>query len=83
MPPGQKSLRTAQRNQNPGTLADVPEIGSEPGRIVTAGGRVLGVTGLGDGLPDAIKRTYEAVEKIGFEGAHFRRDISAKAAGKK
>jgi len=49
------------------------------GKIVTAGGRVLGVTALAPDIPSAIKRAYEAVEKIHFEGAHFRRDIGAKA----
>jgi len=49
------------------------------GRIVTNGGRVLGVTALGDDLPSAIRRAYEAVGKITFEGAHYRKDIGAKA----
>jgi len=48
-------------------------------RIVTAGGRVLGVTALGDDLAAAKKRAYEAVSKIQFEGAHYRTDISDKA----
>ena len=42
---------------------------------VTAGGRVLGVTALGDTLAEAIRRAYAAAEKIHFEGAHMRRDI--------
>ena len=48
------------------------------GRVVTAGGRVLGVTALGADLVDARRKAYEAVDKIRFEGAHFRRDIGAK-----
>ncbi|HEX3149933.1 MAG TPA: phosphoribosylamine--glycine ligase [Gemmataceae bacterium] len=48
-------------------------------RIVTDGGRVLGVTALGDTLADAKKRAYEAVAKISFRGAHFRTDIADKA----
>jgi len=48
-------------------------------RLVTAGGRVLGVTGLGRTLEAAIERTYNAVEMIKFDGAHFRTDIGAKA----
>ncbi len=48
-------------------------------RIVTDGGRVLGVTALGDTLADAKKRAYEAVAKIAFKGAHFRTDIADKA----
>ena len=45
------------------------------GAIVTGGGRVLGVTALGDGYRDAIKRAYTAADKIHFENAHMRRDI--------
>ncbi len=51
---------------------------SVDGKIVTAGGRVLGVTSAGATLPDAIANAYRAVEKIHFDGAHFRRDIAAK-----
>lgn len=42
---------------------------------VTSGGRVLGVTALGDSLPDAIEAAYKAVEPIKFENMHLRRDI--------
>jgi len=49
------------------------------GDVVTAGGRVLGVTALGADIAAAKKRAYEAVEKIHFEGMHFRKDISDKA----
>ncbi|HXT39962.1 MAG TPA: phosphoribosylamine--glycine ligase [Candidatus Angelobacter sp.] len=51
------------------------------GQIVTNGGRVLGVTALGKDLRIAQAAAYAAVEKIHFEGAHFRRDIAAKALG--
>jgi phosphoribosylamine--glycine ligase len=47
--------------------------------IVTNGGRVLGVTALGKDLKTAQAFAYAAVEKIHFDGAHFRRDIAAKA----
>jgi phosphoribosylamine---glycine ligase len=47
--------------------------------IVTNGGRVLGVTALGKDLKTAQAAAYAAVKKIHFEGAHFRRDIAAKA----
>ncbi len=46
------------------------------GRIVTSGGRVLGVTALGDDLADARKRAYAAVAAIKFEGSHCRTDIA-------
>jgi phosphoribosylamine--glycine ligase len=47
----------------------------EGGKVVTDGGRVLGVTALGRTIADAQKRAYEALSKIQFEGMHFRRDI--------
>lgn len=49
------------------------------GRIVTDGGRVLGVTGIGPTVAAAIDNTYAAVRDISFEGAHYRRDIGARA----
>ena len=49
------------------------------GALVTNGGRVLGVTALGADLPAAQAAAYAAVERIRFDGAHFRRDIAAKA----
>jgi len=45
--------------------------------IVTAGGRVLGVTALGDTLAEARQRAYDAVRLISFDTAHYRRDIAA------
>lgn len=48
-------------------------------QIVTSGGRVLGVTAWAGNLTAARDAAYRAVEKISFEGAHFRRDIAAKA----
>jgi phosphoribosylamine--glycine ligase len=49
------------------------------GRLVTAGGRVLGVTAAGADLPAAIAAAYEAVSRIHFEGMHYRTDIGRKA----
>ena len=51
----------------------------EGGRLATAGGRVFSVTALGKTLRESIDRAYNAVEKIGFEGACYRTDIGAKA----
>jgi len=51
--------------------------------IVTAGGRVLGVTALGGNLAEARDLAYLAVSKIQFDGAQFRRDIAAKALGQR
>jgi phosphoribosylamine--glycine ligase len=47
--------------------------------LVTAGGRVLGVTGVGDTLQEAMDRAYAALENIQFDGVHYRRDIGKKA----
>lgn len=47
--------------------------------VVTDGGRVLGVTALGDTLPAAKRRAYEAIERINFQGMFYRRDIADKA----
>ena len=52
------------------------------GRVMTSGGRVLGVTALGKDLKSAVDRAYQAVGKIGYDGAMFRRDIAAKAWAK-
>lgn len=51
----------------------------EDGAFKTNGGRVLGVTCLGSDLPEALAKSYAAVEKINFEGAHYRRDIGQRA----
>ncbi len=53
--------------------------------ILTAGGRVLGVTAIGykDDLQETIRSAYRAVEKITFDGAYYRSDIGAKGLGGK
>lgn len=48
------------------------------GRFFTRGGRILGVTGMGKDVPSARRRAYEAVQKIHFQGMHYRKDIAAK-----
>ena len=47
--------------------------------LVTAGGRVLGVTAMGVGVKRAINKAYEAVSRIKWEGVHYRKDIGEKA----
>lgn len=47
--------------------------------IVTSGGRVLGVTGIGNNIKDAIDKTYNAVNKISWNGMYYRKDIGFKA----
>jgi len=49
------------------------------GKLLTSGGRVLGVTARREDIPSAIKAVYEAVSLIKFEGAHYRKDIGKKA----
>jgi phosphoribosylamine--glycine ligase len=51
------------------------------GRVVTAGGRVLGVTGRGTTLREAQERAYRAAGRIRFDGMQLRRDIGAGAFG--
>lgn len=46
------------------------------GEVMTTGGRVLGVTGLGDTLNEAIQRAYRGVKSIKFLNAHYRHDIA-------
>ena len=47
--------------------------------IVTNGGRVLGVTSVGEGLPEALVKSYSAVGLISFDGMQYRKDIGAKS----
>jgi len=53
------------------------------GALVTAGGRVLGVTAVADSLQEAVQNAYDMVEQITFENAFYRRDIGAKALAAK
>ena len=52
------------------------------GKVLTSGGRVLGVTAAADTLAEALDKAYEAVGKIQFEGMYFRRDIGHRALKK-
>lgn len=73
-------------------IAGLEEAATEPGvrifhagtsrandQVFTGGGRVLGVTGLGRDIREAITTTYRAVKKIHWEGAHYRTDIGVRA----
>jgi phosphoribosylamine--glycine ligase len=62
-----------------GTKVKKPVTSNQKPEYLTNGGRVLGVTGLGNTIKEAIDKTYQAVEKINFEGMHYRRDIGARA----
>jgi phosphoribosylamine--glycine ligase/phosphoribosylformylglycinamidine cyclo-ligase len=49
------------------------------GEIVTSGGRVMAITGLGKTLQDALSKSYSTLEKIHFDGRHYRKDIGHRA----
>ena len=55
---------------------------AEDGRILTAGGRVLGVVGLGKTFKEAREKTYRAIEKIWFENMFYRKDIAKRVEEK-
>lgn len=55
----------------------------EKENIVTAGGRVLGLTAWGVGLEEAVGKAYQASQKVNFQGAHYRKDIGHRAFNKK
>jgi phosphoribosylamine--glycine ligase len=54
----------------------------ENGRVVTDGGRVLGVTARGDTIADAVAEAYAAVGRIAWPGMHYRQDIGHRAVGR-
>jgi len=76
---GKPILGLAEAAQLPDTKVFLAGTALKENQIVTNGGRVLGVTALGKDLKAAQAAAYSAVEKIHFDGAHFRRDIAAKA----
>ena len=78
-------LEVETRNLDEVRQAQVYHAGTalRDGRIVTNGGRVLGVSAQGDTLDAALDTAYEAVSKIHFKDAFYRRDIGAKVKGVK
>jgi len=52
---------------------------NKEGQCVTNGGRVLGVTGIGESMEEARSKAYAAVERISWEAVHYRRDIGAQS----
>jgi phosphoribosylamine--glycine ligase len=52
---------------------------AQKGRVLTSGGRVLGVTALGRDIPQAMERAYQGVSLISWDGVHYRKDIGSKA----
>ena len=64
-----------EKGQAPGVTVFHAGTKAENGKFLTAGGRVLGVTAIGKDREDALKKSYEAVSKIHFKDAHYRKDI--------
>lgn len=69
--------------KNPGTFVFHAGTAWKEGKIVTQGGRVLGVTAIGNAIGDAIELAYETAAKISWEGAYYRKDIGQKALNRK
>ena len=65
--------------QSQGALIFHAGTADKEGMIVTNGGRVLGVTAIGDGLAATVGKAYEAVKAISFPGMHYRTDIAKRA----
>jgi phosphoribosylamine--glycine ligase len=65
--------------QNPDTYVFHAGTAQEGGKVVTSGGRVLCVTGVGKTIQEALEKAYRTVSSIRFEGAHYRKDIAWRA----
>ena len=76
-----KVISGLENGQLPGSDAVIYHAGTDQkdGRLVTSGGRVLGVAATADTLKAAVDKAYAAVEGIAFEGLHKRNDIGARA----
>lgn len=76
-----KVISGLENGQLPGSDAVIYHAGTDQkdGRLVTSGGRVLGVTATADTLKAAVDKAYAAAEGIAFEGLHKRNDIGARA----
>ncbi len=64
---------------HPGVTVFHAGTASRDGRLLTAGGRVLGVSALGADIPSAVAAAYAGAEEIRFDGMHYRRDIGRRA----
>ena len=80
---GKKITGSEQAAQVEGTTVFHAGTSFRDGAFYTAGGRVLGVTSRAGDLSTALKRVYEAVDHIQFEGMHYRKDIAARALKQK
>ncbi|MCI9641915.1 MAG: phosphoribosylamine--glycine ligase [Eubacterium sp.] len=73
-----------EKGQHEGVIVYHAGTALDENKLVTSGGRVLGITALGTDLKDALDKAYKAVDEIDFENKHFRKDIGQRAlnAGK-
>ncbi len=78
-PKGETITGVAEAEADPNVVVFHAGTRLDGGRLVTAGGRVLGVTGLGATLAEARERAYAACDRIDFAGKTLRRDIGARA----
>lgn len=69
----------AEAEQIPGVIVFQAGTAIQDGKLVTSGGRVLGVSAVGDTLREALDRAYKAVKRIHFEGMEYRKDIGVKS----
>lgn len=76
---GEEIFGLDEAGQVPDTVVFHAGTALKEGKVVTAGGRVLGVTSLGQTVKRAIEKAYEACEKISFNNHFYRKDIGAKA----
>ena len=74
-PKGLEITGLDENGQIPGVTVYHAGTALKDGKLVTSGGRVLGVTALGKTLDEALEKAYAGVEKIHFDGAYYRRDI--------
>src|SRR5207253_8984222 len=79
---GKKITRIEEADKVEGVKVFHAGTSKRDGAYYTAGGRVLGVTARAENLPAAVARAYEAASKIQFDGAHYRKDIAARALKK-
>ena len=78
--------RTGMKIEGLAAAASVPDVvvfhagtKAQGDDVIVSGGRVLGVTAMGEHLPAAVARAYEAAGKISFEGSQYRHDIGVAA----
>ena len=71
-----KGIDAAQENDQ--TIVFHAGTSTKDGTFFTAGGRVLGVTAVAQSMQQAIEKAYQGIEKISFDGMHFRKDIGRK-----